>query len=257
MQRRRLPVYFSVLTASALLLAGCAKGTGDSGQQDASFDPKASLSGDLTVMGFGAEDEIGSVRLDEAKKALGSKVKVKLIKGDLDIQQFLNSVASGKPPEVVYADRNQIGTFAARGAIIPLDDCIKGEGIDTSVIRKPALDQVTFDGKVYGIPEFNVVQIIQANSDLLKRAGLTVDDVNGSDWDAISRATRALSKTDGGKISVIGYDRQLPEFLPLWVHALGGSLISDDGRTAQLDSPEVVKALDFAVSVYDDQGGFG
>src|SRR3954462_8613292 len=128
MQGRRLPVYFSVLTASALLLAGCAKGTGDSGQQDASFDPKAQLKGDVTVMGFGAEDEIGSVRLDEAKKALGSKVKVKLIKGDLDIQQFLNSVASGKPPEVVYADRNQDGPFPPRGPILPARRLHQGRG---------------------------------------------------------------------------------------------------------------------------------
>jgi multiple sugar transport system substrate-binding protein len=256
MQRRRLPVYFSVLTASALLLAGCAKGTGDSGQQDASFDPKAQLKGDVTVMGFGAEDEIGSVRLDEAKKALGSKVKVKLIKGDLDIQQFLNSVASGKPPEVVYADRNQIGTFAARGAIIPLDDCIKGEGIDTSVIRKPALDQVTFDGKVYGIPEFNVVQIIQANSDLLSKAGLTLDDVNASNWDKVAAANKKLMKTSGGKLSVIGVDSKLPEFLPLWAKANGADLISADGKTAQLDDPKVIEALKFAVSIYDAQGGF-
>jgi len=256
MQRRRLPVYFSVLTASALLLAGCAKGTGDSSQQDASFDPKASLSGDLTVMGFGAEDEIGSVRLDEAKKALGSKVKVKLIKGDLDIQQFLNSVASGKPPEVVYADRNQIGTFAARGAIIPLDDCIRGEGIDTSVFRKPALDQVTFDGKVYAIPEFNVVQITQANADLLSKAGLTLEDVNGSDWDAVAAANKKLMKTSGGKLAVIGYDSKLPEFLPLWAKANGADLISEDGKTAQLDDPKVIEALKFAVSIYDAQGGF-
>src|SRR3954449_3834918 len=256
MQRRRLPVYFSVLTASALLLAGCAKGTGDSGQQDASFDPKAQLKGDVTVMGFGAEDEIGSVRLDEAKKALGSKVKVKLIKGDLDIQQFLNSVASGKPPEVVYADRNQIGTFAARGAIIPLDDCIKGEGIDTSVIRKPALDQVTFDGKVYGIPEFNVVQIIQANSDLLSKAGLTLDDVNASNWDKVAAANKKLMKTSGGKLQVIGFDSKLPEFLPLWAKANGADLISADGRTANLDDPKVVDALKFAAGIYDQQGGF-
>jgi multiple sugar transport system substrate-binding protein len=256
MQRRRLPVYFSVLTASALLLAGCAKGTGDSGQQDASFDPKASLKGDVTVMGFGAEDEIGSVRLDQAKKALGSKVNVKLIKGDLDIQQFLNSVASGKPPEVVYADRNQIGTFAARGAIIPLDDCIKGEGIDTSAFRKPALDQVTFNGQVYGIPEFNVVQITQANGNLLSKAGLSLDDVNGSNWDKVAAANKKLMKTSGGKLSVIGYDSKLPEFLPLWAKANGADLISSDGKTAQLDDPKVVEALQFAVGIYDAQGGF-
>src|SRR4051794_41961110 len=130
MHRRRVPVYFSVLTASALLLAGCAKGTGGSQDQNTSFDPKASLSGNLTVMGFGTDDEIGSVRLDEAKKALGPKAKVKLIEGELDIQQFLNSVAAGPPPREVYADRSQLGTVASRGAMIPPKNWLSAQGID-------------------------------------------------------------------------------------------------------------------------------
>jgi multiple sugar transport system substrate-binding protein len=254
--RRRLPVYFSVLGASVLLVAGCAQGTGDS-EQDTQYDADATLSGNLTIMGFGAEDEIGSTRLDLAKKALGSDVTVKQIKGDLDIQQFLSSVAAGDPPEVVYAERNQIGTFASRGAVLPLDDCIDGEKIDTSVFRKPALDQVTFDGSVYGIPEFNVVQITQANSDLLRKAGLTLDDVNGSSWEAVTAANKKLMRTEGGKPSVIGYDSKLPEFLPLWAKANGADMISEDGRTAQLDDPKVIEALEFAVGIYDAQGGFG
>jgi multiple sugar transport system substrate-binding protein len=245
------------LAAAALLSSACAHGTADSaGAADADFDPDAGLSGKLTVMGFGATDEIGKVRLDQAQKALGDKVDVKLIEGDLDIQQFLTSVAAGDPPEIVYADRSQIGTFASRGAIIPLDDCIDGEGIDTSVFRDSALGQVTFENHVYGIPEFNVVQVIQANQDLLKQAGLGVEDVNGHSWDAVRAANEKLSVTRGGKLRVVGFDSKLPEFLPLWVRANGGRMISEDGRTATLDDPAVLEALEFAVGIYDAQGGF-
>jgi multiple sugar transport system substrate-binding protein len=66
-----------------------------------------------------------------------------------------------------------------------------------------------------------------------------------------------MTKTEGGKLSVIGYDSKLPEFLPLWTAALGGSMISSDGRTATLDSPEVVQALTWASSIYEAEGGFG
>lgn len=246
----------TVTVLTCLALTGCAQGTGET-ESDASFERDATLSGELTVMGFGAEDEIGQTRLDRAKEALGGDVEVTLVKGDLDIQQFLASVASGDAPGIIYADRNQIGTFASRGAIQPLDDCIDGEEIETDAYRDPALEEVTFDGTVYGIPEFNVVPIVQANSELLARNDLTVDDVNGSDWDAIERANEAIARSDGGDVSVIGFDSKLPEFLPLWVHANGGALISEDGRTAQLDSPEVVEALEFAVGLYDAQGGFG
>jgi multiple sugar transport system substrate-binding protein len=245
------------MLAAACLLAACAQGTGDSEEtSDASFDPDADLSGTVQVMGFGAGDEIATVRLDRAKEALGD-AEVKLIEGDLDIQQFLSSVASGEPPSLVYAERSQIGTFASRGAVVPLTDCIEGEGIDTSVFRESALAEVTFADEVYGIPEFNVVQLTQANADLLEQSGHTVEDVNGSDWDAILAANKDLMKMQGGNLATIGYDSKLPEFLPLWAKANGADLISEDGRTAQLDDPAVVEALEFAVSVYDAQGGFG
>jgi multiple sugar transport system substrate-binding protein len=253
MRQRSLATCSFLLTG--VLFAGCAQGSGGDEATEANYDADAELSGSLTVMGFGADDEIGSVRMEEAEAALGD-VEVELIEGDLDIQQFLSSVASGEPPEIVYADRNQIGTFASRGAVVPLTDCIDGEGIDTGVFREAALDQVTFDGEIYGIPEFNVVQIVQANADLLAAAGLTVEDVNGSDWEAVRAANQALTRADGGGLSVIGFDSKLPEFLPLWAKANGVDLISEDGRTATIDQPEVVEALEFAVGIYEDQGGF-
>ncbi len=253
----RVSAYFSGALVTALLAAGCAQGTADSANgSGTSYDAQAKLSGRLDVMGFGATDEIGTVRLNQAKKALGSGVTVKLNPGSFDVQQFLPTVASGNPPDIIYAERAQIGTLASRKAIIPLKDCIDGEHIDTSVFRAPALAQVTFDHQVYGIPEFNVVQIIQANQDLLKKAGLTVSDVNGHDWNAVAAANRKLTSTVGGKLTVIGFDSKLPEFLPLWAKANGADLISADGRRAELDSPKVVQALKFAVSIYTAQGGF-
>ncbi len=253
---RRLGATVAALAVTCLV-AGCAKGTSDSGEtSDASFDSSAKLSGEVEVMGFGAGDEIATARLDRAKQELGD-AKVTLIEGDLDIQQFLSSVASGEPPSLVYAERSQIGTFASRGAVVPLTDCIEGEGIDTSVFRESALDEVTFADEVYGIPEFNVVQLTQANADLLEQSGHTIDDVNGSDWDAVLQADKDMTEQQGGDLATIGFDSKLPEFLPLWAKANGADLISEDGRTAQLDDPAVVEALTWAVSVYDAQGGFG
>lgn len=248
-----------LVATSALVLAACAQGTGgtDGDDDDVVFDPGAELSGQMSVMGFGTVDEIAEVRYDLAREALGDGVDVSLVEGDLDIQQFLSAVAAGDPPALVYANRDQIGTFASRGAIVSLDDCVEGEGIDTSVLREPALDQVTFDGDLYAVPEFMQVQVTMANATLLEAAGLTVEDVNGSDWEAVTAATTALTQGAGGGLSVIGFDSKLPEFLPLWARANGVDLLSEDGRTAQLDDPKVVEALEHAVGIYDQQGGFG
>jgi multiple sugar transport system substrate-binding protein len=254
---KRTPWRWSALTVAAgLALAGCASGTGGpESSDDTEFDGSADLSGELSVMGFGGGDEIGEVRLERAKAAMPD-VDVSLIKGDLDIQQFLSAVAAGDPPELVYANRDQIGTFASRGAIVPLDSCIDGEEIDTDLYRDYALDQVTFDDKVFGIPEFNGIIVTMANADLLSAAGLTIEDVNGSDWDAMTAAAQAMTVGSGGSLSVIGVDSKLPEFLPLWARANGVDLVSEDGRTANVNDPKVVEALEFAVGIYDLQGGF-
>ena len=253
--KTRMTTVGAALAALALTATGCAQGTGGAQDSNAEYKTDAKLSGSLSVMGFSGVDEVATSRMDYAKKELGD-VKVNLIEGELDLQQFLSAVATGEPPDIVYANRDQIGSLAARGAIVPLDDCIDGEGIDTKQYVPAAIDQVTLDGHVYGIPEFNTVQLTMANQQLLDAAGLTLDDVNGSSWDAVSAANKKLTKSEGGKLSVIGYDSKLPEFLPLWAKANGADLISKDGKTAQLDDPKVVEALEWAVSIYDDQGGF-
>ncbi len=247
-----------VATAGVVGVAGCATGSGGSTEPLSSDDFAVTATSDapLTIMGFGLDDEVAQVRYDRAVEAV-SGTDVKLSEGGLDMQQFLSSVAAGDVPALIRADRVQIGTLASRGAIRPVGDCLDQAGIDTSQFVESALGQVTFDDQVYGIPEFNTVQLTMANSDLLEEAGLTIEDVNGSDWDAVSRASQKLHQESGGKLSVIGYDSKLPEFLPLWVHAHGGRMLSEDGRTASLDSPEVVDALEWAVSIYDAQGGFG
>ncbi|MDF1605773.1 extracellular solute-binding protein [Nocardioides sp. YIM 152315] len=247
----------SVASLALLALSACASGTSDDSDDTlaSSFDPDKSYSGSITAMGFGAGDEIATTRMDVAEEALGG-AKVKLVEGDLDIQAFLASVASGDAPDLVYANRDQIGTFASRGAILPLSDCIDGEGIDTDQYDDSALSQVTFDDEIYGIPEFNQVQLTQANQKLLDQAGLTVADVDGHDWDAVTAAAKKMYSAPGGKLKIIGYDSKLPEFLPLWAHANGVDILSEDGRTAQLNDPAVVEALTWAVGIYDEQGGF-
>ncbi|MCM3695786.1 extracellular solute-binding protein [Microbacterium oleivorans] len=253
---RRTVTAFGGAAATAALLVGCAVGTGGQGDGGAQYEADAELTGDLQVMGFSGVDEVATSRMELAEQELGADVDVSLIEGELDLQQFLSAVASGKPPAVVYANRNQIGSLAARGAIVPLDSCIEGESIDTSMYVPAALEQVTFDGSVYGIPEFNSIQITMANADLLADAGVGIDAVNGSDWEAMSAANDALASASGGRLEVIGVDSKLPEFLPLWAKSNGADLISEDGRTAQLDDPAVVEALEWAVSIYDAQGGF-
>jgi multiple sugar transport system substrate-binding protein len=214
------------------------------------------VSGALSVVGFNGEtgDEIATTRVGVFKEAYPN-VEVTFTEGGLDEQQFLTSVASGTPPDLVYIDRAVLSTYAARGALQPLTECIANMEIDMSQYREAAVNQVTVNGEVYGIPEFYNNIMLFINNAALAEAGLTADDVDTSDWDSIATLNTALTKMDGDTLTRIGFDPKLPEFLPLWAMANGVALLSDDGRTAQLNDPKVVEALEFANSLHEAAGG--
>ena len=256
MRSRPVPLT-TVLVVGALTLAGCAQGRegGGAAADEATYDSGSALTGSLEVLGFGLSDEVAEVRAARAEETL-SDVDVQLVEGGLDPQRFLTAVASGDAPDLIYTTRSQVGSFASRGALLPLSRCIEGEGIDMSEYVDSAVSQVTFDDEVYAIPEFNVVQVVAANPELLQQAGVTTADVDGSDPDAVLRATDAITQSVG-RPGVISYDSKLPDFFPLWARANGAELISEDGRTARLDDPAAVEALELATEVIDRQGGFG
>lgn len=213
------------------------------------------ISGELNFMGFGLGDEIATERVAHAQEQLPN-VTLNFSEGGFDAQQFLTAFASGNPPDIVYIDRQTLGTYAANGTFMPLEECIASQEIDMSQYREVAVNQVTIDGQIYGIPEFfnNLMLII--NTKALDDVGLTLDDIDTSDWEQLAELNRQLTVGNGNDLTRMGFDSKLPEFLPLWVNANGGQMLSDDGRTAMLNSPEVVEALEFAVGIYNDQGGF-
>ncbi len=238
--------FWTIITLLALMLGVFA--TVISAQDD--------VSGSLSVLGFNGEtgDEIATVRVAQVRAAYPD-LEISFTEGGLDEQQFLTSVASGTPPDVVYIDRAILSTYAIRGALIPLTDCIANQDIDMSQYRETAVNQVTVDGEVYGIPEFynNIMLII--NTKALDDAGLSVDDIDTSDWDSLVELNDALTRVEDGTLTRIGFDPKLPEFLPLWAMANGTALLSEDGRTAQLNDPRVVEALEFAHSLHETAGG--
>ncbi|MGW4296588.1 extracellular solute-binding protein [Micromonospora chersina] len=243
-------------TALAGVLALAVSGCGGVGGGGDSGGGGAKGSGALSTMGFGLSDEIAKTRVDAFKKD-HPDVQLNITEGAFDEQQFLSAVASGNPPDLVYMDRKLIGTYAKRGSIQPLTDCVEKQKIDLGQYRQAAKDQVTLDGTVYGIPEFSQVRVLYLNEALLKQAGLTADDVNLADWAGLPTVNAKLAKVSGGRLSRIGIDPKIPEFLPMWAKANGAEMISADGAKANLTDPKVVEALTTGVKLIQDQGGWG
>jgi multiple sugar transport system substrate-binding protein len=255
--RRPLTVAAAAATASiALVAAGCGGSSGGgsaagSTSSAGSTTVARSASDTLTIYGFGTGDEVAQARTKLAKKAL-APAKVKNPNGGFNDQVFLTDVASGDVPDVVYMDRQKIGEYAAKGALMPLSSCVSSQGIDLSQYRKPAVDEVTYQGKVYGIPEFYDNRVLYINGSVVKQPG----KVDTSNKQQLLQLAKQLAVVKGGKVHRIGFDPKLPEFFPLWAKAFGADLLSADGKKANLDSPQAVQALTYAVSLIKAQGGW-
>lgn len=232
---------------AAVLLAGCG-GVGSGGDTGGPAT--------LTTMGFGLGDEIATTRADLAGKAI-APATVKVGGGAFDAQQFLAAVASHTPPDLVYLDRQLLGTYAARGTLEPLTGCIAEQHIDVGQYRPAALQETTLDGKVYGLPEFYDNRVLLVNDAAVESAGLTPRDLAPADRAGLAAAAQKLTVRANGTLSRIGFDPKIPEFLPLWAKANGVRMLSDDGRTAHLDDPRLAEALTYAKSLIDAQGGWG
>jgi multiple sugar transport system substrate-binding protein len=195
-------------------------------------------------MGFDCTkgDDIATSRIAEFKKKY-PQVTLNCTEGGLDDQQFLTAVRSSNPPDLIYMDRSKIGGFASQQAIQPMDDCVSKAAIPMSDFREAAVQAVKFKDKVYGIPEFLNVAVIVVNNKVASEAGVDPATLDMSNWDALKAANEKMLKKGNNKITRLGFDPKLPEFLPLWAKINGVDILSPDGKTSNLDDPKVAEAL--------------
>jgi multiple sugar transport system substrate-binding protein len=63
--------------------------------------------------------------------------------------------------------------------------------------RPAAVQQVTVDGKVYGIPEFYSVRVMMTSNQAVKEAGLSPSDVDTTDWSKLPGLAEKLTRHQG------------------------------------------------------------
>jgi ABC-type sugar transport system permease subunit/ABC-type glycerol-3-phosphate transport system substrate-binding protein len=190
-----------------------------------------------------------------------------------DPTRFLVSVAGGMPPDLVRFDRYAVSEWAARGAFAKLDDFVARDamGNNSDAIRpenfyKPCWEEVVYENPVTGdrgifaIPEDVDDRALFYNKDLLKRGGYV--DSNGEarpprTWEELEEMAVKLTEYDSrGLIKQLGF---APNFGNAWLYLYswmnGGQFISADRRTCTMNSPPVVRALEWMTRVYDSIGG--
>ncbi len=211
--------------------------------------------GSLRISGFNPSDEVGKSRSDYAASQ-SAGVKVSQDTTNFDPQKFTAQVASGNVPDLIQADRAIIATLADKKLVMPLDQCYSVWGVKPTEQYYPAaIDDLTYQGKVYGIPQFFQASIIIGNDTVLGQHGLKVSDLDTSDPEGLVKAAATMTKKQGNKLTTEGFEGDIPGSAALWLKVFGGGMYDKDGKPT-LDTPENEKALTFMKQLSDAQGGY-
>ncbi|WP_108249579.1 ABC transporter substrate-binding protein [Planctomonas deserti] len=253
-KRQRVLATFA-MTASVVVLAGCGGGGGGGGNAASEeVDFSAAPTGALNAWGFENADDVGQARLDYAEEQL-SDVDIKIEATAFDAQKFTAATASGQVPDVVQMSSQYVGTYAAKGLILPLDDCLSANDVESSHWYDSVIEDVTYDDSIYAVPQFYQPPAIIVNTRLLEAAGLAPEDIDTSDHEGLISQVTSLYKESGGNPSTLGMNPDLPGQAGLWFLGNGGSIMDDEGKPT-LDDPKNVETLEFLKELTDAQGGY-
>jgi putative chitobiose transport system substrate-binding protein len=152
-------------------------------------------------------------------------------------QKVLTGIASGNSPDAVQMNNTQILELAQQGALQPLNTLLDKKVLDT--YQKSALDAFTFDGKIYGLPDYASPRIVLFNLDLIKKAGLNPAALPRTQGEIINWARQIREKT-----GAFGFSPLIDSANLLKVFQEEGlPVLSADRKRAVFNSPAHVALL--------------
>ncbi len=160
------------------------------------------------------------------------------------------AAAGGTAPDVFWLNVNNIVPFAKGGMLMPIDDVIADNSVDMSVFPEALVDLYNYDGVQYGIPKDYDTIAVWYNMEIFDAAG---EPYPQEDWtweDMVDIAGR-LTDTDAG---IYGMAAPLSYQTCYYntVYANGGQILSDDGMSIAMNTPEVEEAIQAWVDLIAD-----
>jgi multiple sugar transport system substrate-binding protein len=226
----------AALMAVVLVLAACTQGgaASPSGGQ-----------GTAVISGWRASPEEGEA-LTQALLGFQSShpnvaVDYQPIAGDYRTV-MITKFASGEIPDVFYVNAEYAPEWIKEGFLEPLDSYVSKSSFDLSKFFKGYLSIFQKDGKTYGLPKDGNTIALAYNSDLVSKAPATLEELV---------TTAEGLKGQGDLMAPMclnpGLDRGLA-----FLYEQGGSLLSDDGSKATIDSAESKAAVQWYLDLFKD-----
>lgn len=192
--------------------------------------------------------------LIEAYKKVRPNVTINpTVASSTDMNQKLTvALASGTGPDIMDADASYYVAYYVKGVLEPVNLNVFGVKTYRELMAHyvtGGLTSGTFDGKVYTLPYQGNSMSLFLNNKLFAAAGLDPRKDAPKTWKDLMAICPKLRKVEGRRTIQKAFE--FPYHSPRWqlqdlqpmTEQFGGKILSDDGKTAYLNSPETVKAL--------------
>lgn len=163
---RRFAAAAAIATISAVALSACA--SGDAGED-------ADDAGDSTPITVWVDIERKPALEDVAASfAADTGIDVKLVTKDFATvdQDFISQVPTGKGPDIIVSPHDKLGAYVAAGVVAPLE-----LGDVAAGFAESAVQAMTYDGSVYGVPYSIENVALVRNTALVPEPAETFDEV--------------------------------------------------------------------------------
>ncbi|MGO4546542.1 extracellular solute-binding protein [Paenibacillus sp. 2TAB23] len=166
-------------------------------------------------------------------------------------QKLQAAIAAKQAPAAVLSSNM---TWAQKGLFEDMSDMIAADStFNKEDFVQTFLGQGQLDGKQYFLPMYGTTQVMYYRKDALEKNGLTTD--NFKTWEALAESAAKMTTKADGKTSFFGWE-------PMWgkdnmmdaVFSKGGTVLSEDGKTVMIDSPEWIETWElFRKWIHEDQ----
>ncbi len=251
---KRLLYLLCMALACAVFVAACGEDEGGGGDEAGSqetgategakaIDPASMENAEGEVTYCLGKDTSGDKtaaikRFNEQNPGITAKMLEFSTSADEQRTQFVQrQEAKSGECDVFYADVIWTAEFASQKWIFDMSPYVESKKGD---LIEATLDTVTYDGKIWGMPQQTDAAFLYYRTD-------QVDEVPAT-WQEVYEVA---GQNDGIVYQGAPYEGLTCDFLEI-AYAAGGEILSEDGKEAVINSPENVKALQFMVDGVKD-----
>lgn len=170
---------------------------------------------------------------------------------DLDTTQ-LAAMEAQQGPDIMIVNSVTVGSFIDRGYLMPMNDLIEANGLDTSIFFPSMLSSAVYGDQIFGLPLDTGTRLLYYNKAMFEEAGIEPPTT----WDEVLPIAEQFTDPDAGVYGFVATSGErwvwLYEGIGMYALANGYRFVNDDATECVLNQGDNPQAIQYWVDMYND-----